>query len=46
MKVVNFHDGEDDIIYVETDDMITYLMSVDEWNISDVPDYIAHNPIA
>jgi hypothetical protein len=46
MKVVNFHDGEDDNIYVETDDMIMYHMTLDEWDNSNVPENIAHNPIA
>ena len=46
MRVINFHDGEDDNIYVETDDMLMYCMSVDSWNETVVPENIVNNPIA
>ena len=46
MRVINFHDGEDDNIYVETDDMLMYCMPADSWNETVVPDNIVNNPIA
>ena len=46
MRVINFHDGEDDNIYVETDDMLMYHMTLDDWNNATVPDNIINNPIA
>lgn len=46
MRVVNFHDGEDDNIYVETDDMLMYMISQEQWHNADVPDNIVNNPIA
>lgn len=45
-RVVNFHDGEDDNIYVETDDMIMYYMPLYVWDTAEVPTNIVHNPIA
>jgi hypothetical protein len=45
-RVVNFHDAEDDNIYVETDDMIMYFMPTDTWDTVEAPDNIVHNPIA
>lgn len=46
MRVINFHDGEDDNIYVETDDMLMYQMSLEQWNTIEVPDELLNNPIA
>lgn len=46
MRVINFHDGEDDNIYVETDDMLMYCMSEEQWYNADVPDDLNNNPIA
>jgi hypothetical protein len=45
-RVVNFHDAEDDNIYVETDDMIMYYMPLDIWDTAEAPDNIVNNPIA
>jgi hypothetical protein len=30
-RVVNFHDGEDNKIYVETDDRLLYFINYDDW---------------
>ena len=46
MRVINFHDGEDDNIYVETDDMLMYCMTQEQWQYIDVPENIVNNPIA
>lgn len=46
MRVINFHDGEDDNIYVETDDMLMYRMPSVNWEHVPVPDNIVNNPIA
>lgn len=46
MRVVNFHDGEDDNIYVETDDMLMYQMPLELWETIEVPDDLVNNPIA
>lgn len=46
MRVINFHDGEDDNIYVETDDMLMYFMPSEQWHTIEVPDSAAINPIA
>lgn len=46
MRVINFHDAEDDNIYVETDDMLSYYITQDAWYNADVPDDLINNPIA
>jgi hypothetical protein len=46
MRVINFHDGEDDNVYVETDDMLMYYMSLEEWDTIEVPEEVTFNPIA
>lgn len=46
MRVINFHDGEDDNIYVETDDMLSYYITQDAWHNAEVPDDLNNNPIA
>lgn len=46
MRVVNFHDGEDDNIYVETDDCLMYCMPIEQWDSVEIPDEININPIA
>lgn len=46
MRVVNFHDGEDDNIYIETDDMLMYYMPTQLWNTIEVPIEQTVNPIA
>ena len=46
VKVVNFHDGEEDNIYIETDDLIMYFMPTEAWDTVETPDNIVHNPIA
>lgn len=45
-RVVNFHDAEDDHIYIETDDLIMYCMTTELWDTVEVPDNIVNNPIA
>lgn len=45
-RVINFHDGEDDNIYVETDDMLMYQMSLEQWDNAEVPAEQNINPIA
>ena len=45
-RVVNFHDAEDDNIYIETDDLIVYFMHSNDWETVEVPDNIVNNPIA
>jgi hypothetical protein len=44
-RVVNFHDGEDDNIYVETDDLIMYYMPLDLWDTVEIPENVKDNPI-
>ena len=46
MRVINFHDGEDDNIYIETDDMLMYSMPLEQWNSVEVPEAQNINPIA
>lgn len=46
IRVVNFHDAEDNNIYVETDDMITYYMPTELWDTVEAPENIVNNPIA
>ncbi len=46
MRVINFHNGEDDNIYVETDDMLMYFMPTEQWDTIEVPESAAFNPIA
>lgn len=46
MRVINFHDGEDDNIYVETDDMLMYHMPLEIWDTVEVPPELINNPIA
>ena len=45
-RVINFLDCEDNNIYVETDNKITYVISNEQWEIADIPDYIKDNNIA
>lgn len=45
-RVINFHDGEDDNIYVETDDLLMYYIPNEVWETAIVPDGIVNNPIA
>jgi hypothetical protein len=45
-RVINFHDGEDDNIYVETDDLLMYYIPTEVWETAIVPDGIVDNPIA
>ena len=46
MRVIKFYDSENDTIYVETDDMLMYHMSLEDWGTLDVPENIVDNPIA
>jgi hypothetical protein len=45
-RVINFLDCEDDNIYVETDNKITYFMSNEQWHTVDIPVSLQDNNIA